>query len=154
MSAPTDDHKNCGKLVPRPTASWATLAAIGVLAVIMGVSFVVLRPLIVLLPEDQRFIGLTPDQLKALSGQLFAWIGMVFRSWGAFAIGLGTLMATVAGTAYRRGELWAWWALATAGIITFSIFLTVNVLLASDFKFVIAFLLAVYLWALWYGRRS
>jgi hypothetical protein len=37
----------------RPTASWATLAVIGALAVIMGVSFVFLRPLIVLLPEDQ-----------------------------------------------------------------------------------------------------
>jgi hypothetical protein len=154
MSAPTDQDKNQKKPVPRPTASWATLAAIGVLAVIMGVSFVFLRPLIVLLPEDQRFTGITPDQLKALNDQLFAWIGMVFRSWGAFAIGLGTMMAAVAGTAYRRGDLWAWWALATAGILTFGIFLTVNVLLDSDFKFLIALLLAAYLWALWYGRSS
>lgn len=108
MSAPTDQDKNQKKPAPRPTASWAPLAAIGVLAVIMGVSFVLLRPLIVLLPEDQRFTGMTPDQLKALNGQLFAWIGMVFRSWGAFAIGLGTMIAAVAGTAYRRGDLWAW----------------------------------------------
>jgi hypothetical protein len=149
---PTDEHEN-QKPVLRPIASWATLAAIGVLAVIMGMSFVLLRPLIVLLPEDQRFTGMTPDQLKALNGQLFAWIGMVFRSWGAFAIGLGTMIAAVAGTAYRRGDLWAWWALAATGILTFGIFLTVNVLLDSDFKFVIALLFAAYLWALWYGRR-
>ena len=76
---PTDEHKN-QKPALRPTASWATLAAIGVLAVIMGVSFVLLRPLFVLLPEDQRFTGITPYQLKAFNGQLFAWIGMVFRS--------------------------------------------------------------------------
>jgi len=151
MSAPTDQGKNRKKPVPRPRASWATLAGIGVLAVIMGVSFVLLRPLIVLLPEDQRFTGITPDQLKALNDQLFAWIGMVFRSWGAFAIGLGIVMAAVACTAYRRGDLWAWWTLASAGILTFGIFLTVNVLLGSDF--VIALLLAAYVWALWYGRH-
>ena len=60
---PTDEHEN-QKPVLRPIASWATLAAIGVLAVIMGMSFVLLRPLIVLLPEDQRFTGMTPDQLR------------------------------------------------------------------------------------------
>lgn len=150
---PTNEDKNGGKSAQRPAASWATLAGIGVLAVIMGVSFVLLRPLIVLLPEDQRFTGITPEQLKALNGQLFVWIGMVFRSWGAFAIGLGTMIAAVAGTSYRYGDRWAWWALATAGILTFGIFLTVNVLLGSDFKFAIALLFAAYIWALWYGRR-
>ena len=148
----TDQVENNGKPALRPAASWATIVGVGVVAIMMGVSFVLLRPLFVLLPEDQRFTGMTPDQLKALNGQLFAWIGMVFRSWGAFAIGLGTMIVAVAGTAYRQGELWALWALAIAGLLTFGIFLTVNVLLGSDFKFVIAFLLAAYLWALWYGR--
>ena len=138
----------------RPVASWVTLASIGIPAVLMGVSFVVLRPIIVLLPEDQRFTGLTPDQLKALNAQLFVWIGLVFRSWGAFAIGLGILVTTVASTAYRQGESWAWWALAVAGCLTFGIFLAVNVMLGSDFKYPIAFLLAAYLWALWHGRRN
>lgn len=138
----------------RPTASWAVLAAIGVLSVIMGVSFVVLRPMIVLLPEDQRFTGMTPDQLKAMNTQLFAWIGMVFRSWGGFAIGLGTLLTAVAGTAYRRGDPWAWWAMAVTGVLTFGIFLTVNLLLGSDFKLVIALIFVAYLWALWYGRPA
>ena len=136
----------------RPAASWVTLAVIGSLAVLMGASFVALRPIIVLLPEDQRFTGLTPDQLKALNAQLFIWIGLVFRSWGAFAMGLGILVTVVASTAYRQGERWAWWALAVAGLLTFGIFLTVNLMLGSDFKYPIALLLAVYLWALWHGR--
>ena len=138
----------------RPAASWITLAGIGILAVVMGVSFVVLRPMIVLLPEDQRFTGLTPDQLKALNAQLFTWIGLVFRSWGAFAIGLGILVTGVARTAYRRGDRWAWWALSVAGLLTFGIFLAVNVVLGSDFKYLIALLLAAYLWALWHGRQT
>ncbi len=62
------------------------------------------------------------------------------------------MMSAVAGTAYRRGDRWAWWALAIAGVLTFTIFLTLNVLLGSDFKFVIGLLFATYLWALWHGR--
>ena len=120
----------------------------------MGVSFVVLRPLILLLPEDQRFTGLTPDQLKALNAQLFIWIGFVFRSWGAFAIGLGILVSAIASTAYRQGDHWAWWALAAAGLVTFGIFLAVNLMLDSDFKYPIMLLLAAYLWALWHGHHA
>lgn len=118
----------------------------------MGASFVLLRPLIVLLPEDQRFTALTPEQLKVLSPQLFVWIGFVFRSWGAFAIGLGAMVCAIASTAYRKGERWAWWALAFVGVVTFGIFLAVNVFLKSDFEFPIALLLGAYLWALWHGR--
>ena len=130
----------------RPAALWVTLAVIGILAVAMGVSFIVLRPNIVLRAEDQRFTGLDPDQLKALIAQLFVWIGLVFRSWGAFAIGLGILVTAVGSTAYRQGDRWAWWALVAAGLLTFGIFLAVNVVLASDFKYPIALLLAAYLW--------
>jgi hypothetical protein len=147
MSEPIDQG-----LRKRPAASWGTLAAIGVLAIAMGISFVALRPVVVLLPEDQRFTGLTPDQLKAINSQLFVWIGLVFRSWGAFAIGLGTLVVAVACTSYRQEEYWAWWALGVSGVLTFGIFLVVNVVLGSDFTYPIAFLLAAYLWALWLGR--
>ena len=49
----TYQAENDDKSALRPTASWATIATIGVVAIIMGLSFVLLRPLIVLLPEDQ-----------------------------------------------------------------------------------------------------
>ena len=148
---PTD--KNDQRPIPRSPASWVTLATIGVLAVVMGVVFVLFRPFVLLLPEDQRFTGITSDQLKAFNSQLFVWIGMVFRSWGAFAIGLGSMMAAVSATAYRRGDRWAWWALAGTGVPTFGIFLAVNLVLDSDFKFVIGFICFAYFWALWHGRR-
>lgn len=146
------DKKN-QRPIPRPAASWVTLVIIGLLAVMMGVAFVLFRPVVLLLPEDQRFTGMTSDQLKAFNSQLFVWIGMVFRSWGAFAIGLGTMMTAISATAYRRGDRWAWWALVGAGIPTFGIFLAVNLLLDSDFKFVIAFIGCAYFWALWHGRH-
>lgn len=136
----------------KPTKlSWITLVTIGVLAIIMGLAFVLLRPSIVLLPEDQRYTGLSPEELRVLNAQLFSWMGMVFRSWGAFAIGLGTMISGVAGFAYRQGEIWAERLLIVAGLATFSIFLAVNIKLQSDFKFVIALLLLAYSLALGYG---
>jgi hypothetical protein len=63
-----------------PTDAWAILFGLGLLATVMGLMFIVVRPSFVLLPEDRRFTGLTPDELRALDPQLFAWIGMVFRS--------------------------------------------------------------------------
>jgi len=136
----------------RPLGSWATLVVIGGLVILMGVTFVFFRPLVALLPEDQRFISLTPEQLNAFNPKLFVWIGLVFRSWGAFAIGLGIMLCTVAGTAYRAGERWAWWTLAVVGVLTFGIFLAVNVFLGSDFEFLLALLCGAYVWALWRGR--
>ena len=137
----------------RLALSWKILAAVGITAVLMGSWFILLRSRVVLLPEDSRFTGLTPEQLRALSPKLFEWVGFVFRSWGAFAIGLGVLMAGIAANSYRRAERWAWLTLAIAGSLTFSIFFTVNMLLGSDFGFVIAGLFAAYLFALWLPWR-
>ena len=137
----------------RLALSWKILAGVGVMAVLMGLWFIFLRPTVVLLPEDSRFTGLTPEQFQALSPKLFEWAGFVFRSWGAFAIGLGVLITGVAINAYRRGERWAWLTLAVAGLLTFSIFFAVNVALGSDFRLAIAGLMAVYAFALWLPWR-
>ena len=138
----------------RLSASWRILTAIGLVAVLMGLWFILLRPSVVLLPEDSRFTGLTSEQFQALSPKLFEWAGFVFRSWGAFAIGLGVLIIGVARNAYRRGERWAWLTLAIAGLLTLSIFLTVNMALGSDFRYVIAGLFAIYALALWLSWRK
>lgn len=113
-----------------------------------------LRPLVVLLPEDVRYTGLSSDQLRAVSPHLFSWIGMVFRSWGAFDIGFGILIIGLVRNAYRNGEHWTWWTLVAAGATTFTGFLIVNVLLGSDFKWVIAILYVSYDTALWLGKPS
>jgi hypothetical protein len=137
----------------RLSASWKILVTIGVAAFLMGLWFILLRPSVVLLPEDSRFTGLTPEQFQALSPKLFEWAGFVFRSWGAFAIGLGVLIVGVAMNAYRHAERWAWLTLAIAGLLTFSIFFLVNMVLGSDFRLIIAGLLIVYAFALWLPWR-
>ena len=138
----------------RLAASWKILAAIGTAAILMGLWFILLRPTVVLLPEDSRFTGLTTEQFKAAQPKLFEWAGFVFRSWGAFAIGLGVLIIGVAMNAYRHAERWAWLTLAIAGLLTFSIFFLVNVALGSDFRLVIAGLFAIYAFALWLPWRK
>ncbi|WP_181700845.1 SRPBCC family protein [Chthonobacter albigriseus] len=138
---------------PQPPAdAWVVLLGLGVLAMIMGLAFILVRPSFVLLPEDSAFTGLTPDQLRTFSPQLFAWIGMVFRSWGGFALGLGTMTAATAATAFRAGERWAWWTLAATGALTLGTFAAVNAAIASDFLPVILAAAAAWVFALWRGR--
>ena len=55
----------------------------------IGCWFILLRPQVVLLKEDQIFTGLSSIQLNKMFPMLFKWIGLVFTSWGAFIIGNG-----------------------------------------------------------------
>jgi hypothetical protein len=137
-----------------PKVAWVTLLAVGALAVLMGSAFVFLRPVVVLLPEDQRYTGMTPEELRSLHPALFHWMGLVFTSWGAFAIGLGIAIAGLAGFSYRRGDIWAERILFVTGVSTFGIFLSVNLLLGSDFGLFIGILLIAYMAALARGRWS
>lgn len=138
----------------RPASAWVPIAIIGGLVVLLGIAFVTIRPALVLLPEDQRFTGLSPEALQAMNPRLFTWIGLVFRSWGAFAIGLGVLILSIAATGFRSGDRSAWWALAVSGSSTLAIFLAVNIALHSDFLVFIAIVAFVYAFALWRGARS
>lgn len=42
---------------------------------------------------------------------------MVFRMYGIYIIAFGLLAATVAATAFRRRDRWAWWALLIGNTI-------------------------------------
>ena len=134
-----------------PRLAWIPIVTIGLLAIAMGLAFVLLRPSVILLPEDQRYTGLTPEQLVEFDPQLFSWIGMVFRSWGAFGIGLGLMIAGVGAFGYRLGQAWAEGLLFAVGICTFGIFLTVNVVLRSDFAIAIGGIFLIYLASLAFG---
>lgn len=135
-----------------PADGGGVLFVLSILAMFMGLEFILVRPSFVLLPEDRVFTGLTPDQLRAFSPRLFTWIGMVFRSWGGFALGLRTMTTCTAATAFRAGERWAWWALAATGALTIGTFAAVNAAIASDFLPVILAIGAAWVAALWRSR--
>ena len=42
---------------------------------------------------------------------------VLFRVYGAYIVAFGLLAITVAATAFRRGEPWAWWALLVGNTI-------------------------------------
>jgi len=136
------------------TASAAVLAMIGLVLVAIGVFLILVRPSFVLLPEDIRFTELSPGQLHLMNGRLFDWIGLVFRSWGAFMAGFGILISFTAWGGYRRGDRSAWLTLAAGGIVPLSIFLLVNLALGSDFRWLIALLLLAYVGALLLPMRQ
>jgi hypothetical protein len=46
------------------------------------------------------------------------YIEIVFRMYGVFNVAFGLMAAAVAVTAFRRGDLWAWWALLVGHTIT------------------------------------
>ena len=124
------------------------LIFVGLSSVLMGLHFILIRPNFVFFPEDARFTHLSSEQLQAYNNNLFAWIGLVFRSWGAFALSTGILIMGVAAYGLRKKARWAYITLAFAGISSLSIFLLVNLSLHSDFLAVIGLLFVLYLLAL------
>jgi hypothetical protein len=132
----------------RLLVSSIVLASVGLVLLVLGAYLLLVRPGFVLLPEDVRFARITPDELRATHGPLFDWMGLVFRSWGAFMMGFGLLVACTAWGPYRRRDPWAWLTLAMGGVVPLSIFLAVNVALGSDFRLLIGLLLLAYVTAL------
>ncbi len=128
--------------------AWKILFIIGLVTVFLGLHFIFIRPTFVFFPEDSRFTQLSAEQLQTYNSNLFNWIGLVFRSWGAFVISTGVFVMGTAAFGLRKKEKWAFITLALAGIPSFSIFFLVNVALKSDFVVVIGLLLILYLLAL------
>jgi hypothetical protein len=75
------------------------LAAFGILLVGIGIYFLVLRP--PLLPEDIRYMSLTPAELESVGPRLTSWVTQVFRVMGGYVAATGTLALTLAMTTLR-----------------------------------------------------
>ncbi len=128
--------------------AWKVLFLIGLVILLMGLHFLLIRPSFVFFPEDSRFTQLSTEQLREYNSNLFSWIGFVFRSWGAFAISTGVFIMGTAAYGLRKKTVWAYNVLALGGLPSLSIFLFVNLSLKSDFVIVIGLLLVLYLLSL------
>lgn len=114
------------------------LTLVGIITVLMGLHFMLIRPSFVFFPEDLKFAQTTMTEVNP---HLVNWIKMVFRSWGSFVFAAGVYLIGISLTAFKKKEKWAWFTVVIASIVNFSVFFSVNVLLKGDFVFLIGFML-------------
>src|SRR4051794_567858 len=77
------------------------------------------------LPHDERFLGMTAEQLCSLHGCRI--VHFMYHDRGAFGgslIAIGTLYLWLAEFPLRNGEAWAWWTFLVTGVLGFASFLT------------------------------
>jgi hypothetical protein len=120
-----------GSAPPRTIESWL-LAGCGVWLLGLGLYFGFLRP--AMLPEDFRFIGLTPEALTQAAPGLQVWLRRVFAVMGGFMFGGGVLTLYMSGQPTRR---WVHVALWLFGLSTVGLMSAINFAIDSDFKWIL-----------------
>jgi len=67
----------------------------------------------------ESFTGRSWSELNATSPMAGEFMTVLFRVYGAYIVAFGVMAITVAATAFRRGDAWAWWALLVCNTIAF-----------------------------------
>jgi hypothetical protein len=111
------------------------LAISGILLIGVGCYFLLFRP--ALLPEDIRYMVLTPAELRSVGPRLAAWLTHVFRVMGGYVTATGVLALTLAVTAFRQRQPWAVAGAVVAGVASIGWMAAVNFMINSDFKWVL-----------------
>jgi hypothetical protein len=111
------------------------LATSGILLVGVGVYFLFLRP--PLLPEDIRYMSLTPAELQSVGPRLTSWLTHVFRVMGGYVAATGVLALTLALTSFRDRHVVAAAGAGVAGALSIGLMAAVNFMIQSDFKWVL-----------------
>jgi hypothetical protein len=111
---------------------------LALLTIALGFYMAVLRP--PLLPEDVRFLGVDPSSLPR---SLLRWLSVVFATWGAFITAFGVVLFGVASALRTARTNVLRWATALALVIAFGRFLWSNLVLRSDFLWLIALIFLV-----------
>ncbi|MBB4429263.1 hypothetical protein GGD66_007865 [Bradyrhizobium sp. CIR48] len=111
------------------------LAASGVLLIGVGIYFLFLRP--ALLPEDIRYMSLTPAELQSIGPRLTSWLTHVFRVLGGYVAATGVLALTLAWTSLWDHRPVAAAGAGIAGGLSIGLMAAVNFMIHSDFKWVL-----------------
>src|SRR5262245_45398196 len=117
------------------TLSSLVLAGSGVLLIGVGFYFLFLRPM--LLPEDIRYLNLTPAELQSIGPRLGAWLTHVFRVMGGYIVATGVLAITLAVTSFREHHPVAAFGAMLGGAASIGWMAAVNFMISSDFKWVL-----------------
>lgn len=124
--------------------SATVLALGGVILMTVGLYFVFVRP--PLLPEDLRSMGASLAQVQATVPGLPLWLRRVFWVMGGYMFATGLLTFHLAVTTFRARARGVAGVVAIAGSTSIGLMAVVNVIIDSDFKWLI--LSFVFLWAL------
>lgn len=111
------------------------LAISGILLISMGYYFLFIRP--ALLPEDIRYMGLTPAELDSVGPRLAAWLNHVFNVMGGYVAATGVLALTLAVTSFRQRNSWAVAGSIVAGLVSIGWMAATNFMIDSEFKWVL-----------------
>ena len=65
----------------------------------------------------EGFTGISWSELASTSPMTAKYIEVLFRMYGVFNVAFGLMASAIAVTAFRRGEVWAWWALLVGNTI-------------------------------------
>jgi len=117
------------------TSSSILLTGSGMLLIGVGIYFVFLRP--ALLPEDIRFMNLTPVEMQPIGGKLASWLVHVFRVMGGYIAATGVLAITLAVTSFREHHPFAAAGAMIGGAASIGWMAAVNFMIDSDFKWVL-----------------
>jgi hypothetical protein len=136
----------------RPLSAWL-LAIVGASMILIGAYFIFVRP--PLLSEDLRYMGTSREQLQAIAPKLVLWLGWVFTVLGGYVVSTGVLLVHLALGALADRKPHAALVATLAGSFTIGLMSVVNLVIDSDFKFVLLALAAVWVAALvCYGRKT
>ena len=115
--------------------SATVLALGGAILMILGLYFVFLRP--PLLPEDPRFMGTSLAQIQMSVPGLLIWLRRVFWVMGGYMFATGLLTFYVALTSFRDRVRGAVGVVAISGLSSIGLMAAVNLMIASDFRWLI-----------------
>ena len=115
--------------------SATVLALGGAILMILGLYFVFLRP--PLLPEDPRFMGISLAQIQTSVPGLLIWLRRVFWVMGGYMFASGLLTFYVALTSFRDRVRGAVGVVAISGLSSIGLMAAINLMIASDFKWLI-----------------
>jgi uncharacterized membrane protein YphA (DoxX/SURF4 family) len=98
------------------SASSILLALSGIILIGVGCYFLFLRP--ALLPEDIRYMSLTPAELESIGPRLARWLAHLFNVMGGYVMATGVLTLTLAVTAFRQRSTLALAGAIVAGVVS------------------------------------
>ena len=131
---------------PHWRPSSVLLAAAGTIVAAIGIYFIIFRP--VLLPEDLRFIGLSPAEVATFGPRFAPWLTLVFQVLGGYALATGLLTVALSATALRARNPIAFIAVALAGASSVGKMAIANFALDSDFKWPLVALALIWLFGI------